>query len=74
MAAAVGAGARNECTLLFCTLWTENGQSVFCQSHTTRWRNAGSPDIDEFVAGCEQYARPAIDFRGLPAQLSGPRR
>jgi integrase len=59
----------NECTLPFCTLWTENGEHVFCKSHTTRWRSAGSPDVDAFITSCLEHGRPVIDFRDLPPQL-----
>jgi integrase len=59
----------NDCGLPFCALWTENDRSALCQSHTSRWRKAGCPDVDDFIGGCEQYGRPTIDFRGLPAQM-----
>ena len=65
----VDAGARKECLLPFCTLWTENDGHVFCKSHTTRWRNAGSPDTDQFVADCVQHGQLTVDFHGVTGQL-----
>jgi integrase len=57
-----------ECKLSFCALWVE-GNSVFCKSHSTRWRNIGSPDIEEFTADCERHGMARIDLRGLAPQL-----
>ncbi len=60
---------RAECRLPFCDLWTENGKWLFCKAHNTRWRQLGSPDIDEFTAHCLMRGRARIDFSGLEPQL-----
>lgn len=61
--------ARPECRLPFCTLWTENDRNIFCKSHTTRWRQLGSPEVEEFILHCQLRGRARIDFRGLDPQL-----
>ncbi|WP_370185352.1 tyrosine-type recombinase/integrase [Rhodococcus wratislaviensis] len=60
--------AHDECALSFCTLWVENDRTIFCTSHTTRWRGLGL-DTKEFIAHCEHRGLPVIDFRALPAQM-----
>ncbi len=68
-APAVAGSGRPECRLPFCTLWTENDRNIFCKSHTTRWRQLGSPDVEEFLLHCQLRGRARIDFRGLGPQL-----
>lgn len=68
-APAVDPSGRPECRLPFCTLWTENDRNIFCKCHTTRWRQLGSPDVEEFIAHCQLRGRARIDFRGLGPQL-----
>jgi len=60
---------RPECRLPFCSLWLENDKNIFCKSHTTRWRQLGSPDVEEFIAHCELRGKARIDYRGLASQL-----
>lgn len=62
-------GDRLECHLPYCSLWAEFSGSPFCNGHTTRWRNAGKPEIEEFIAACGRYATAFIDFGYLPPQL-----
>jgi integrase len=61
-------GGHPECSLPFCTVWTENSNR-FCKGHQSRWRQAGRPDVTEFIADCERYGKAVTDFRGLPRQL-----
>jgi integrase len=65
----VGSAGRPECRLPFCSLWTENDRSIFCKSHTTRWRQLGSPGVEEFIAHCQLRGKARIDFRPLTGQL-----
>ncbi|MGH3628922.1 MAG: hypothetical protein ACRDRL_15990, partial [Sciscionella sp.] len=69
-AAPATTGERPRCQLPFCTLWLENDKWPFCRSHTTRWRQLGSPDIDDFVEHCLLRGRARVDFRGLAPQLA----
>ena len=61
--------AHRQCRLPFCCLWVENDEHVFCRCHTTRWRQLGSPDIDEFLQHCLLRGKARVDFRGLAPQL-----
>lgn len=67
-AAAVPPGLA-ECRLSFCALWTENARTLFCRTHTDRWRKSGISDAEQFIAECELRGREYIDFRGLAPQL-----
>ncbi len=56
--------------LPFCTLWTENDrQPVLQVAHTTRWRQLGRPEREDYVAHCLLRGKARIDFRGLSPQL-----
>jgi integrase len=57
-----------ECRLSFCTLWMESDQGL-CKAHAARWRNAGSPPLEDFIVDCEYHGAAVIDFRNLPPQL-----
>lgn len=59
-----------ECRLPFCASWVENTERVFCRCHTTRWRQLGSPDIEEFLEHCLLRGKARVDFRGLAPQLA----
>ncbi|WP_308465157.1 tyrosine-type recombinase/integrase [Rathayibacter soli] len=58
-----------QCRLPFCSSWVENDERMFCRCHTTRWRQLGSPDIDEFLQHCLLRGKARVDFRGLAPQL-----
>lgn len=65
----VDATDRAACRLPFCALWVENDKHIFCKSHTTRWRQLGSPDVDEFLGWCLLRGKARIDYRRLAPQL-----
>jgi integrase len=65
----VGPSNRPECQLPFCRLWTENDRNMFCKAHTARWKQLGSPAIDEYLDHCLLRGKARIDFRGLSPQL-----
>lgn len=58
-----------ECLLPFCTLWVENANGMYCNSHTTRWIQLGRPSAPEYLAHCQRRGKAHIDFRGLAPQL-----
>ena len=58
-----------QCSLPFCTVWTENARNLYCKAHTTRWAQLGRPDNAEYLTHCQQRGIARIDFRGLTAQL-----
>jgi integrase len=66
---AVPAGVHPPCLLPFCSLWTENQRNVFCKSHTTRWKQLGSPPAEEFIAHAQLRGKACLDFRCLPPHL-----
>ena len=58
------------CRIGYCGLWAQ-GTSAFCASHDDRWKGRGRPDLEAFIASCEDPGpgQEHIDLRGLPAQL-----
>ncbi|MGH3233840.1 MAG: tyrosine-type recombinase/integrase [Streptosporangiaceae bacterium] len=58
------------CRIGYCSLWTQ-GTSVFCLGHDNRWKGRGRPDVEEFIASCENPGpgQEHIDLRRLPAGL-----
>ena len=58
-----------QCSLPFCTVWTENARNLYCKAHTTRWAQLGRPDNAEYLTHCQQRGIARIDFHGLTAQL-----
>ena len=58
-----------QCALPFCTLWVENNDGRYCRTHTTRWRQLGCPQNDDYVEHCMMRGRARVDFRGVPALL-----
>jgi integrase len=64
---AVPAGPHQSCLLPFCSLWRENRRNDFCKSHTTRWKQLGSPPAEDFILHAQLRGRARLDFRCLPA-------
>lgn len=60
---------RTECALPTCSLWVGNASNAFCNSHHNRWRQHGQPPVDDFIAECQSFGLPRVDFRGLAPQL-----
>ena len=58
-----------QCSLPFCTVWTENARSRYCKAHTTRWTQLGRPDNGDYLTHCQQRGIVRIDFHGLTPQL-----
>jgi integrase len=58
------------CRIGYCTLWAQ-GTSAFCASHDDRWKASGRPEVEAFIASCEDPGpgMEHIDLRCLPAQL-----
>ena len=66
----VGPSSIAECSLPFCSVWTENANHQFCKSHETRWAQLGRPDAEEYIAHCLRSGKAQIDFRGMAPQLT----
>jgi integrase len=60
---------RPACALPWCSSWAEHSTSVFCKTHTARWRQRRCPDVEEFITCCAQRGKARVDFRGLAPQL-----
>ncbi|MFJ9822574.1 hypothetical protein ACIRU3_46745 [Streptomyces sp. NPDC101151] len=60
---------RTDRTLPTCSLWVGNASNAFCNSHHNRWRQHGQPPVDDFIAECQSFGLPRVDFRGLAPQL-----
>ncbi len=58
-----------QCSLPFCTVWTETARNLYCKAHTTRWAQLGRPDDAEYLTHCQQRGIARIDFGGLTPQL-----
>lgn len=58
------------CLVSYCELWAESG-TLFCLSHSARWRRAGKPGPDEFIAACDDQlpGHEKLDYRRLHGQL-----
>jgi len=58
------------CRIGYCGLWAQ-GTSAFCASHDDRWKAGGRPEVEAFIASCEDPGPGVehIDLRRLPAQL-----
>jgi integrase len=68
--AAAGPEDHPACLIEYCLLWAQPG-SVLCQSHRRRWKELGSPGLEEFTG---RYRTPAsgreqADLRPIPPQL-----
>ncbi len=58
------------CRIGYCSLWAQ-GTAAFCASHDDRWKSGGRPDVEAFIASCEDPGpgQEHIGLRRLPAQL-----
>lgn len=45
---------RPSCQVSYCDLWAE-GTTELCSSHGARWRDAGRPEMDDFVRACDDH-------------------
>jgi integrase len=58
-----------DCRYPGCARWTNGPTSQFCARHWCRWREAGRPDPDAWIAELPQRLDPRVDLRGLPPAL-----
>lgn len=59
------------CRVGYCELWAR-GTSLLCTTHDARWRAQRCPEIDDFIASCQDPGPGSgehIDLRRLPQQL-----
>jgi integrase len=57
--------AERDCCYPRCPRWTDGPDNPLCSRHQRRWRAAGKPEVNSWVAALPFRHDPRVDLRGL---------